>query len=766
MGTDRLRMRIGAVVTTLALAACSGGDTGSTPGSPPPLNSEPTTAPPDGEPTTTSDTIPELLQLAVEPAIGLVDGQIVTVTGRGLRPADIVVIGECADTAPPTLDDCEPAVAIRPEGRFSMADDGTLATNFRVYARFTTRAGNAIDCRDPQTDCLIAVSSAFSEDPLAGTTLPVTFDPLGELAEPGVSITVDDDLVDGQTIGVSVWGLPPGTPVAIGQCTTLSSEPEACETEIDVFAPRLSADATGRVDTTVWAQIEFDGYERTEPISCRPPTQCHLDIAIEPDGVWEHPRRWALPLTFDPTAPLAEAPEISVTPSTGLIDRQTVDLVVPDVLATRPSLVIVQCSGAIAPEHCDLRTAVHVPAPSTPDAIAFVVRTLMTTGTGDEIDCRRSDADCSIGVTGDLSAPVRRWGVATIEFDEGAGLAPPPTVRIIEGGQFEERTYVTVTGTGFPPDGEVQVAQCSVGSFHLQACSAVGIVIDHADARGSVERSYPMLLTAGAGDCSRADQCEVRVVPGPGLIPGFDERTSAAAPVRVTPPVGSVRYEDRVFDDVEIRPGIVYGRGVDGDGAPIDLTLDVYLPAGDTDDDRPVIIWSRENASEFASRGFVVVTTHLDVSPTRESIQLGYENTLPLFDWLAEHADELRIDPGRIAAAGQSRGGFIATSLAYAPSSADGESPLIAAAVSLAGGSVPDLIESGEPPSLMIHGELDGRVPLPLAEQTCAAAAARGVGCTLVVYPGRAHEVGLWNDLIFDIWDRVARFLVDELELE
>ena len=66
-----------------------------------------------------------------------------------------------------------------------MADDGTLATNFRVYARFTTRAGNAIDCRDPQTDCLIAVSSAFSEDPLAGTTLPVTFDPLGELAEPG-----------------------------------------------------------------------------------------------------------------------------------------------------------------------------------------------------------------------------------------------------------------------------------------------------------------------------------------------------------------------------------------------------------------------------------------------------------------------------------------------------------------------------------------------------------------------------------------------------
>ncbi len=766
MGADRLKMRIGAVISVLALAACSGGDAGPASSSRSPTTTEPRVVDTDAEPPPTSDTVPEQLQLIVEPKIDLVDGQIVTVTGRGLRRADIVVIGECADTAPLTPDDCEPAVSIHPEGRFSMADDGTLATNFQVYARFTTRAGTAIDCRDPQTDCLIAVSSALSADPLADATVPITFDPLGELAQPGASITADEGLVDGQTIGVSVWGLPPGTPVAIGQCVAVSDGSETCETEIEVFAPRLSADATGRVDTTVWAQVEFEGYEQVEPISCRPPTQCRLDITIEPDGIWERPRRWAFPLTFDPTAPLADPPEVSVIPSTGLIDGQVVEVAVPDALAARPSLVIVQCAGATALDRCDVQTAVWVPTPATTDTITITVRALIATAGGDEIDCRRSDADCSLGVTGDLSVPVRRWGVATIQFDEHAALAPPPTVQITEGGRFEERAYVTVIGTGFSPGGAVQLAQCSVGSFRPQACSAVGVVLDHADARGSVEVSYPVLLTAGAADCSQAGQCEVRVVPGPGFIPGFDERTSAAAPVRVTPPVGGERYLHRVFDDVEIRAGIVYGRGFDGDGTPIDLILDVYLPAGDTADDRPVLIWSRDNAAEFARRGFVVVTTHLDVSPTRESIQLGYENTLPVFDWLAQHADELRIDTDRIAAAGQSRGGFIATTLAYAPSAADGDPPLIAAAISLAGGSVPDLIEQGEPPSLMLHGELDGRVPLALAEQTCDAAAVQGVECTLVVYPDRNHEVGLWNDLIFDIWDRVARFLVDELDLD
>jgi dipeptidyl aminopeptidase/acylaminoacyl peptidase len=235
----------------------------------------------------------------------------------------------------------------------------------------------------------------------------------------------------------------------------------------------------------------------------------------------------------------------------------------------------------------------------------------------------------------------------------------------------------------------------------------------------------------------------------------------------VRPLEADERYLEPVFDEVDVRTDIVYGSGFDNDGRPIDLTLDIYLPRGDDADDRPVILWGGPHAIEFARRGFVVVDagTNVGVWATRESIALAYRNRLPVFDWLDDHADELHIDTNRIAAAGQSRGGFIATSLAYAPVAADGEVSRIAAAVSMAGGSVTTLIEAGEPPSLMIHGDDDGRVPIEIAEETCRAAEAVGVSCELVVYEGRGHEVGIWNDLIVDIWDRIARFLITELDL-
>ncbi len=775
MGPYRLTRRVAAIVAAVVLAACSGADprtepTGA-PSTPPPTVVEPATAPtsPDERPTaTTTPTpiVPEQLQLAVDPASGLVDGDLVTVRGSGLRTTDVVVIGECLDAGSLTFDDCEPAVLTRPEGRFSLAENGTLDATFRVFARFTTLGGEAVDCRHPDTGCLIVAASLLSSDPLADSTVPVSFDPDGALAEPGAAITDADELIDGEPIGVSVWGLPPASPVAIGQCLTIDGRVQACETEIDVFAPRSTADETGRLDTTVWAQTEFEAHEFDEPISCRPPATCELHVVIDVDVVWQHPTAWTFPLTFDATAPLAEAPEITATPSTGLVDGQTVSIDVPEVLAKRHTLTVVQCAGATAPEFCDLRTGIRVDQPSEAEPIEFTVRARLTTTVDGEVDCRTPTADCRVAVVGDLSVPVRRWGGATIEFDPDGPLAPPPKVRIEERGPFEDRTYLTVIGTGFAPDREVRVAQCQVGWFVGQACSPAGIVRAVTDSAGRIEWSHPVLTTAGAADCSVPGRCEVRIVPGAELSAGFDEATSAAAPVVVTPQVGGVRYLDPVFDGVDVQTGILFGRGLDNDGSPIDLTLDIHEPEGDTAEGRPVILWGGSDAIEFARRGYVVITVRAaQVMASRESIELAYENTLPVFAWLDQHADELRIDTDRIAAAGQSRGGFIATSLAYGPVSAEGEPLVIAAAVSIAGGSVPDLIEPGEPPSLMLHGDADGRVPIALSEQTCDAAAAQGVECTLVVYEGVDHDLGVRRNLIFDVWDRIARFLVDELDL-
>jgi acetyl esterase/lipase len=51
------------------------------------------------------------------------------------------------------------------------------------------------------------------------------------------------------------------------------------------------------------------------------------------------------------------------------------------------------------------------------------------------------------------------------------------------------------------------------------------------------------------------------------------------------------RYLKAVFDEVEVTHGVVYRHAVDAHGNPVQLTLDVYEPAGDTASERPAVVW-------------------------------------------------------------------------------------------------------------------------------------------------------------------------------
>jgi dipeptidyl aminopeptidase/acylaminoacyl peptidase len=53
-------------------------------------------------------------------------------------------------------------------------------------------------------------------------------------------------------------------------------------------------------------------------------------------------------------------------------------------------------------------------------------------------------------------------------------------------------------------------------------------------------------------------------------------------------------------------------------------------------------------------------------------------------------------------------------------------------------------------PLLVVHGENDTNVPVCEAEQTVAAARARGVECRYLLFEGEGHEVaGLANRIVF-----------------
>ena len=84
-----------------------------------------------------------------------------------------------------------------------------------------------------------------------------------------------------------------------------------------------------------------------------------------------------------------------------------------------------------------------------------------------------------------------------------------------------------------------------------------------------------------------------------------------------------LRYRDQVFSNVSITSDLKYGQAPDANNNPVDLKLDLYQPTGDTQTQRPALVWvhgggfSRRRQDElrpvdvantFAKMGYVVVS--------------------------------------------------------------------------------------------------------------------------------------------------------------
>jgi acetyl esterase/lipase len=275
----------------------------------------------------------------------------------------------------------------------------------------------------------------------------------------------------------------------------------------------------------------------------------------------------------------------------------------------------------------------------------------------------------------------------------------------------------------------------------------------------------------------------------------------AARPAQPAPT--GVRYIDDVFDEVSRTEDVPYREAVNVDGELQALRLDIYEPAGDSAELRPVVllmhggsfslgnhkddIWGAgpSFAEPFARKGFVAVSMQYrlrpdmgffpDVDPLE--LQLAnidaYDDSIAAIGWLRDHADELRIDPRAIVANGPSAGGAMAWNLAWMQGSAPRPEPSgVAAAVSVSGAPFPSTVDTGEPlaaaspgdvPVIAFHGTADPVIGFELAAVPCAAAAEVGVRCDLVPYEGIGHP-GLdpaYLPLFDDIGRRTFEFIAD-----
>src|SRR5262245_21796472 len=272
------------------------------------------------------------------------------------------------------------------------------------------------------------------------------------------------------------------------------------------------------------------------------------------------------------------------------------------------------------------------------------------------------------------------------------------------------------------------------------------------------------------------------------LVFGLAIRPAQGQPARAAqdPPAGT-RYIDSVFDDVDVTPDVPYRQAVNVDGVLQTLHLDIYEPAGDSADRRPVILFIHgggftigNNKSdtwgagptftkEFARKGFVVVSMQYRLRPelgiipipdlaTAEGLDLSesqaasldaYDDAVAAVAWLVDHADQYRIDPRAIIANGPSAGGTTAWHLAWMQGSRLRPEPSgVAAAVSVSGAPFEFTSDTHEPlaapspgdrPVIDFHGTADTTIGIELAQQPCSHAAAVGVRCELVPYEGIGH---------------------------
>ena len=232
------------------------------------------------------------------------------------------------------------------------------------------------------------------------------------------------------------------------------------------------------------------------------------------------------------------------------------------------------------------------------------------------------------------------------------------------------------------------------------------------------------------------------------LTVGASQGASAARPVR---------YLDPITDAVRVDTDLVYGRVVHGDSVER-LRLDLYRPAGDRHENRPVIIFIHGGSSDvdkgrernavvsrsFAQRGFVAATINYRRG-TSGIAKDSQEDTRAAVRWFRANADRYGVNPAKITVVGVSAGAINALQVGFNPEDAGnsghpGYSSKVASAVSISGTAY-ELVEIGtdEVPVAMVHALDDTVIPIAAAQAVCEQTKALGNTCRFFEYAEGGH---------------------------
>ena len=290
----------------------------------------------------------------------------------------------------------------------------------------------------------------------------------------------------------------------------------------------------------------------------------------------------------------------------------------------------------------------------------------------------------------------------------------------------------------------------------------------------------------------------------------------AVAAVACMPPPGGgggspKRYVDLVFPQVSTTPNVKYATAPDlVSGAPVDLKLDVFMPAGDTAKNRPAVIWVHGGgfrtgtkaatttvASEYAQRGYVTLSIDYRLDPgnrcqdvqdgritdpdelaaetarCERAIFAAQHDTQAVVRFVRANAAAADVNPGMIAVGGFSAGAVTALHVAYRSDDPgdvgdlDGVDSRIQAALAASGCNYdPDSIGAGDAPAFLLHAQFDQAVPFSCAQSTAQKAQDAGlVTETMFFYGESTHAKALYDKYKPQVDARWTSFLVAQLQL-
>ncbi len=389
--------------------------------------------------------------ITATPSTKLVHLQPVQINGSGFAPNDFVQVTEC----PLGL---EPLLCGHTARAFEMVgSDGSFSDSIAVR-RVVQGPGGNVDCAT--SPCELVAQGSGGLDFEARTS--ISFDPNGPVPPPlTMTVTPNTGLLNRQLVTVAGTGFDPNEEAQVVECSGTGSDPNgAC-----VFSNvgDITADGSGNVSVQLPVKRLIAGPNGL--IDCAT-AACSLTLqSFQSDAFL------TAPISFDSSVPPPPLPTITATPSTGLLDRQTVTV---DGINFDP-FVAVNIYECDALGDCrDLADQISTDNVGNLNYAVTVTRLLHSFETSSSIDCADATNACHL-VADDGNGST---GMVAIAFDGYVPPPPPEVVEISPKRALKDHQLVTVRGRGLFPGDELDVSECATDPTSGSSCSGFGTTVD------------------------------------------------------------------------------------------------------------------------------------------------------------------------------------------------------------------------------------------------------------------------------------------------